>query len=68
MIANRIDLSDKARAFLAKNPTHIGTVLGVDYFEHPTLGDEAPLVMIGTDGKVRHSDHWDLPTAEELRG
>jgi hypothetical protein len=68
MFTNRTDLSDKARAFLAKNPTHIGTVLGVDYFEHPTLGDEAPLVMIGPDGKVRHSDHWDLPTVEELRG
>jgi hypothetical protein len=65
---NNANLTDKARAFLAKDPTHIGTVLGVDYFEHPTLGDESPLIEIGADGKLKLSDWWELPSVNEVLG
>jgi hypothetical protein len=57
-------LSDKAKAFLARKPTFIGTVNGIDYYEHPIYGDENPLVLIDRDGKVRDSAHWELPVEE----
>jgi hypothetical protein len=59
-------LTEKAKAFLAKNPTAIGTVAGHKFYEHPTLGDESPLIVITPDGNVQVSDFWELPTREEL--
>lgn len=59
-------LSDKARTFLAKKPTLIGCVAGHRFYEHPTYGDESPLIMITPDGKVKRSDHWELPAIEDL--
>ena len=53
--------SDKAKAFLAKQPTHIGTVSGYDFYEHPTKGDESPLMVITPDGKVHATYEWELP-------
>lgn len=50
--------------FLAKNPTHIGTVLGSRFFEHPEYGDEAPLLVIAGD-RVVCSDFYELPTVNE---
>ena len=66
--STRTNLSDNAIKFLSKDPTHIGTVGEFDFFEHPTQGDEAPLMVIGPDGKVRRSDWYDLPTVEDLVG
>jgi hypothetical protein len=60
------NLSDKARAFLAKGPYYIGTVAGHTFYEHPTYGDESPLVMVTPDGKVKVSAFWDMPSREEL--
>lgn len=60
------NLSDKAKAFLAKSPTHIGTVSGRAYYEHPTLGDESPLIEITPEGKVRVSEWYDLPRPCDL--
>lgn len=57
--------TDKAKAFLAKNPTHLGTVRGVDLYEHPTLGDETTLVAITADGRVKSTDHWEVPSFED---
>ena len=61
-----MQLSDKARAFLAKKPTLIGRVAGHAFYEHPTYGDESPLIMITPDGKVKKSDHWELPDASDI--
>ena len=58
--------TEKARKFLAKNPTKIGSVLDFHFFEHPTNGDESTLVMIMPDGRVKLSDFWELPTMEAL--
>lgn len=59
-------LSDKAKTFLANKPYLIGAVAGHNFYEHPTRGDESPLLVIGTDGKLKLSDHWELPSVEEL--
>ncbi|GAB5503446.1 hypothetical protein [Pyruvatibacter sp.] len=58
-------MTPKATAFLAKNPTFIGAVAGYRFYEHPTLGDESPLVYI-KDGRVGLSDFWEVPTLDEL--
>ena len=53
---------------LATNPTHIASVLGIEFFEHPVLGEYAPLIAIYGDFCVL-SDEWDVPNedcAEEL--
>lgn len=53
--------SDKAKAFLAKQPTFIGTVSGYDFYEHPEMGDESPLLVVTPDGKVHKTYEWELP-------
>ena len=62
----RLPLSANAKAFLANDPTLIGIVAGHYFYEHPTMGDESPLIVITPDGKKRTSDFWELPTVEEL--
>lgn len=57
-------LSEKAAAFMAQNPTIIGVVGSVTYYEHPTAGDEAPLFFI-EDGKLRESVYWDIESAQD---
>lgn len=57
--------TDKARAFLAKGPTLLGRVHGVDLYEHPTLGDESPLIAITIDGRVKMTEHWEVPSHDE---
>jgi hypothetical protein len=60
--------TEKARAFIAKNPTLIGRVNGVDLYEHPTKGDESQLVAITADGRLRPTDCWELPDALSREG
>ena len=60
------NLSDKAKAFLSKNPTLIGTVAGHRFYEHPDLGDESPLIEITPAGKVRRSEFWEVPDLWDL--
>lgn len=57
--------TDKAKAFLAENPTLIGRVHGVDLYEHPSLGDESTLIAITADGRKKHTDHWELPSYDD---
>jgi len=57
--------TEKAIAFLAKKPTFIGRVHGVDLYEDPIRGDEAPMLAITSDGRVKRTDHWELPSADE---
>lgn len=59
-------LSDKARAFLERKPTLIGRVLGYAFYESPTYGDEAPMLMITPEGKLKHTEFYELPSADEL--
>lgn len=58
--------TEKALAFIAKKPTLLGTVCGDDYYEHPTMGDEAPLYIITPSGEVRRTEHWELPAADDV--
>ena len=47
------------------NPTLIGVVNGISFYENPELGDEAPL-MVKYQGEWRDSCFWDLPGWEEV--
>lgn len=58
--------TEAAIKFLEKGPTFIGRVLDTDYYEHPEYGDESPLVEVTKDGRVRHSEFWELPAIAEL--
>ena len=51
--------------FMAHNPTLIGNVAGYRFYEHPTEGDESPMIVIG-HGLCGLSDYWDLPDITEL--
>lgn len=57
-----IPRTEKARAFLAKKPTYINSICGVDYYEHPAYGDESPLICILADGRLKRSAYWDMPS------
>lgn len=59
-------LSDKAKAFLAKQPTLIGRVAGYSFYEHPTKGDESPLIVISPEGQIKLSDYYELPSFDDL--
>ncbi len=59
--------TENAVKFLAKKPTLLGRVNGVDLYEHPELGDESPLMAITPEGKVRRTDHWEVPTSAEAQ-
>jgi hypothetical protein len=61
-MTRQANLSDNAKAFLARNPTLVGVVAGHAFYEHPTRGDESPLIVIGPDGRKELSEHWELPT------
>lgn len=57
--------TEKATAFIAKNPTLICTVHGVDLYEHPSFGDESPLYAITKDGRLKRTEYWETPDAME---
>lgn len=59
-------LSLKARNFLSQRPTLVGAVLGYRFYEHPTRGDEAPLIAITPDGRVIPTDWWECPSMFEV--
>jgi hypothetical protein len=57
--------TEKAKQ-LAKYGTYIGAICGVPFYEHPTLGDECPLLYITKNGKAKLSDWWELPDPIEF--
>lgn len=40
------------------------TYFGVTFYEHPTLGDEAPL-FVKKNGKLCQTDLWDAPDSAD---
>jgi hypothetical protein len=59
-------LSDNAKVFLKLNPVLLGNVAGHWFYEHPTKGDESPLVVITPNGEKRLSGFWEVPSMEDL--
>jgi hypothetical protein len=51
---------------MGMNPEFIGIVRWIRFYEHPLLGDEAPLIGVCPDGSRLDYDFWDLPTELEL--
>ena len=49
----------------ADNPTHVGTVMGVRFFEDPNYGDERPMLAC-INGDWYRSTCWEVPTLEEM--
>jgi len=59
-----------AKAYIARlDPTHIATSdVGV-WYEHPTLGDEAGLLVVPTGSDTIHQTIWmDVPTLDLIHG
>ena len=46
-------------------PDEIGQVAGIRFYEHPTKGDEVPLLVKKDSGYI-YSDHWDVPELRDL--
>ena len=51
--------------FFAHNPTHVGTVANIRFYENPIHGDEAPLIA-DTGEHIGHSVFYEIPTLDEL--
>lgn len=58
--------TEQTAKFLALNPTLIGTVLGVQFFEHPTYGDESPLLAMNKSGLLVDTGYYELPSFHEV--
>lgn len=56
-------LLDQMPADSLKSATKVGVSAGIAFYEHPSLGDEAPLVAVISD-RVVLTDEWELPDAE----
>lgn len=48
-----------------ESATHLFTVAGVRFFEHPIYGDESPL-LASVNGDMIHTDFWERPEADEV--
>jgi len=48
-----------------QNPTLIGRVEGIEFFEHPALGDESPLIAVTKD-YCGVTEFYELPTRDEV--
>jgi len=47
------------------NPTLIGVIMGVRFYECPIHGDEAPLIAV-TDTQCGYTDYYDMPNSGEF--
>lgn len=53
---------------LALKPTEIGRTKNLVWYEHPELGDDAPLLVYDPDHRVLgQSGEYDVPSLDELR-
>ena len=50
--------------FIRARPTMLFTIAGVNFYEHPTEGDESPIVAI-VDGNLCRTDFYDRPDKYE---
>lgn len=55
-----------AEKFLAYNPTLLGSVYGWKLYEHPTKGDEAPVIAICPKGTVYNTCEFEYTDAYDL--
>lgn len=53
------------KKFLSFKPTKIGTVGGISFYEHPTMGDEFPLIALVGQSAVA-TEWWELPFRDEV--
>ena len=51
--------------FMRRNPELIGTVAGIQFYEHPIMGDECPLVAIQGE-HCGLTEFYELPTHDDI--
>lgn len=51
---------------LKDNPTYYGVVAGINFLEHPRLGDEVGMLAL-YDGKIYQTDWYDLPQYTDIQ-
>lgn len=59
-------LTEAATKFMAKNPIKICTVMGVEFYESPSMGEDAPLRYINSEGKIKCSGFYETPEDHEV--
>lgn len=59
-------LSDAAQRYMDRNPTKIGVVAGIPFYEDIAFGDEKPLLYISREGKLGRSPWYELPEFDEV--
>lgn len=64
-LTDHITKSFDLAKFMARNPDCVGKTLGFSFYEHPTRGDEAPLI-ISNGAECGLSHYWEVPTIEEM--
>jgi hypothetical protein len=67
-ISTRVSTLDETRIWNTLKPTHIGTVMGIKFHEHPELGDESELITY--DDELERwvvTQFWDLPELHEVK-
>jgi len=64
---NKLDLGREfsREKFLARNPSLIGVIMGVRFYECVIHGDEAPLIAV-TDTQCGYTDYYDMPKPDEF--
>lgn len=53
--------------FDSKNPTLLGVVLGIKFYEDPVGGDLVELIEEHPDGSLYRSDLYEVPYYEDLK-
>lgn len=56
----RQTMTEAATKFLAANPTQLGSFGSFKLWEHPTRGDEAPIYMTMSDGRLISTGFYDM--------
>ena len=60
------NLSEKAQKLLSRKPTHIQTLMGYKFYEHPDLGEDTFMLCITPCGNVYTSCFMELLDKDDL--
>lgn len=51
---------------MEKNPTYLGMKDGVSFYEHPTKGDEVPMIAVhGETRRACQTDCWEMDALDD---
>ena len=61
-----VDLSEKAKQFLAQQPTLLATIGGYGLYECPVYGDEGFIMAITPNGRLKRTGFIEIPIDDEI--